>query len=110
MIRRPRRSTLFPYPTLFRSQGERGGRGRWSRDVEPQGVDEPLVQQALHPLEAAAQPYEAGVARVPRLQGATGLAPRVVDRHDRRHVVPPPSGASAWTISAARSSTPRALS
>src|SRR3712207_8831873 len=27
MIRRPPRSTLFPYTTLFRSQGERGDRG-----------------------------------------------------------------------------------
>src|SRR2546429_5868909 len=42
MIRRPPRSTLFPYTTLFRSQGERGGghqqcrghrgvRGEWGR-------------------------------------------------------------------------------
>src|SRR2546429_6807139 len=28
MIRRPPRSTLFPYTTLFRSRGERGGRCR----------------------------------------------------------------------------------
>src|SRR2546423_6295194 len=27
MIRRPPRSTLFPYTTLFRSLGSRGGRG-----------------------------------------------------------------------------------
>src|SRR5256885_4510335 len=28
MIRRPPRSTLFPYTTLFRSRDEQGGRGR----------------------------------------------------------------------------------
>src|SRR5438105_12035689 len=28
MIRRPPRSTLFPYTTLFRSRGRRGGGGR----------------------------------------------------------------------------------
>src|SRR5258708_21357957 len=32
MIRRPPRSTLFPYTTLFRSHGPRGGRpDRWVR-------------------------------------------------------------------------------
>src|ERR1019366_10687871 len=30
MIRRPPRSTLFPYTTLFRSTGPAGARGRWS--------------------------------------------------------------------------------
>src|SRR5258707_7176644 len=29
MIRRPPRSTLFPYTTLFRSIGERGNKARW---------------------------------------------------------------------------------
>src|SRR3712207_7046100 len=29
MIRRPPRSTLFPYTTLFRSWGEEGRRGLW---------------------------------------------------------------------------------
>src|SRR2546430_16084719 len=31
MIRRPPRSTLFPYTTLFRSAGERAGRGEGDR-------------------------------------------------------------------------------
>src|SRR3712207_7072232 len=37
MIRRPPRSTLFPYTTLFRSQGRRRpaeDRGRWHADPE----------------------------------------------------------------------------
>src|SRR3989442_10233606 len=36
MIRRPPRSTLFPYTTLFRSHHDRGGSGR----VQPRG-DQP---------------------------------------------------------------------
>src|SRR2546429_7191513 len=31
MIRRPPRSTLFPYTTLFRSRLERGGAAAWRR-------------------------------------------------------------------------------
>src|SRR5256885_13063401 len=41
MIRRPPRSTLFPYTTLFRS-GVDGGPGRRDRDAG-RGVDEHLV-------------------------------------------------------------------
>src|SRR3712207_7827180 len=38
MIRRPPRSTLFPYTTLFRSQGQRAGAYRaGSRQTEPSG-------------------------------------------------------------------------
>src|SRR3989442_10300285 len=36
MIRRPPRSTLFPYTTLFRSRHPRGtGRARWHRPCSP---------------------------------------------------------------------------
>src|SRR5687768_14771302 len=35
MIRRPPRSTLFPYTTLFRSSGARSGRGRWAETARP---------------------------------------------------------------------------
>src|SRR2546430_4405482 len=41
MIRRPPRSTLFPYTTLFRSQGLTGGRAghlRVPRERVPQGA------------------------------------------------------------------------
>src|SRR2546426_6800694 len=37
MIRRPPRSTLFPYTTLFRSRGERDVRGSHRRDSEDGG-------------------------------------------------------------------------
>src|SRR2546422_3183857 len=33
MIRRPPRSTLFPYTTLFRSRGRAGGAGERGREV-----------------------------------------------------------------------------
>src|SRR2546421_1345882 len=42
MIRRPPRSTLFPYTTLFRSRRERGSRaggGAGSTGVAPPGTD-----------------------------------------------------------------------
>src|SRR2546427_2299248 len=41
MIRRPPRSTLFPYTTLFRSQsdGERGGPGLGRRRLDPRPRD-----------------------------------------------------------------------
>src|SRR5882762_10831278 len=35
MIRRPPRSTLFPYTTLFRSHPRRGAHGRADRGVPP---------------------------------------------------------------------------
>src|SRR5438034_6669145 len=35
MIRRPPRSTLFPYTTLFRSPADPHGRGRRARDRPP---------------------------------------------------------------------------
>src|SRR6266851_7307209 len=35
MIRRPPRSTLFPYTTLFRSQPKRRARAAWSARLSP---------------------------------------------------------------------------
>src|SRR2546423_10644831 len=54
MIRRPPRSTLFPYTTLFRSQ-EQGGddrradRGRVGHELAIDAVDEDRHQQRLSP-------------------------------------------------------------
>src|SRR5258708_31801589 len=45
MIRRPPRSTLFPYTTLFRSREARGGRHR-------KGLGDAAVELALDPLVA----------------------------------------------------------
>src|SRR5205807_1567115 len=90
-----------------REGGRRDGRGL---HVDHHGIHETLVQEALQRLEAAAQTYRPRFARVPRLHGATRLAARMVCQDDGRHPAPPLSGASACTISAARSRTPRALS
>src|SRR5258708_16339825 len=39
MIRRPPRSTLFPYTTLFRSRGDRATAGGAGGDGEPRGCE-----------------------------------------------------------------------
>src|SRR2546426_9162127 len=49
MIRRPPRSTLFPYTTLFRSQARAAGDGR-RRHVAPRRADR---DAEVHPGEAA---------------------------------------------------------
>src|SRR3712207_6949613 len=41
MIRRPPRSTLFPYTTLFRSAAPRV-RGRWGWEVPRRGITDPV--------------------------------------------------------------------
>src|SRR5256714_14697149 len=45
MIRRPPRSTLFPYPTLFRSKRAGGGRDR-ARGYGPQVIGVDFLPQA----------------------------------------------------------------
>src|SRR2546422_1426637 len=60
MIRRPPRSTLFPYTTLFRSRGIDGGRHRWRHDGRE-----------------AREPAQVVFDRQPRVVGgATGVAAR----------------------------------
>src|SRR2546426_8754776 len=50
MIRRPPRSTLFPYTTLFRSHGERPGRVPAPARAEHRRVEHRLHQQVLRRL------------------------------------------------------------
>src|SRR2546425_6344788 len=45
MIRRPPRSTLFPYTTLFRSQG--GHRGERAAELVFERLDQPLAHAPL---------------------------------------------------------------
>src|SRR3712207_8141621 len=52
MIRRPPRSTLFPYTTLFRSEPTEGGDRREPRD---RIRDEVLVRQPQHPARRDAR-------------------------------------------------------
>src|SRR3712207_8673421 len=49
MIRRPPRSTLFPYTTLFRSEPERAARLRPVRRVRRRRVASEPAQDLLHP-------------------------------------------------------------
>src|SRR3712207_9061655 len=58
MIRRPPRSTLFPYTTLFRSHGSVG------RDISNPGI---VRIRGLNPLEIVAD--ACGVSSPDRLQG-----------------------------------------
>src|SRR3712207_7186516 len=75
MIRRPPRSTLFPYTTLFRSEAARGrggrlfrrrGRGRGGarqglgggdRDAQPPGLRSPHVRSEEHTSELQSRQY-----------------------------------------------------
>src|SRR3712207_7522272 len=59
MIRRPPRSTLFPYTTLFRSGGGRGPGGRPRAPVHGGRRRRRLPRRAGHPHERGRQ----GVAR-----------------------------------------------
>src|SRR5436309_9345606 len=59
MIRRPPRSTLFPYTTLFRSGGARAGRSRTRRGEWGCGRSAPCPRTALPPRSRQAQPRRA---------------------------------------------------
>src|SRR3712207_7756864 len=75
MIRRPPRSTLFPYTTLFRSRGNRVA-GRLAR----RAGDEVPVLVALHGLHELVRDAD-GVVRVLVLDGGEAVA---VDRKSTR--------------------------
>src|SRR3712207_8126209 len=66
MIRRPPRSTLFPYTTLFRSRDRSGG---------------PFVRRSAHRL---AQPAREHRQPVVGEQGGAGHGPRRADRKSTR--------------------------
>src|SRR5437899_8071119 len=51
MIRRPPRSTLFPYTTLFRSPSENGGPASLSRQVHPKNNEAPWLWMNLRSEE-----------------------------------------------------------
>src|SRR5437764_7442725 len=46
MLRRPPRSTLFPYTTLFRSAGWEGELGRWLKPFLPRFVTQTLQERS----------------------------------------------------------------
>src|SRR2546422_9264320 len=74
MIRRPPRSTLFPYTTLFRSPGRAEGAGRRPRGRGGAGAHRPQERAV-----AAAAVQEPGRPRLPRValrRGVGRLQPR----------------------------------
>src|SRR5258708_8423298 len=71
MIRRPPRSTLFPYTTLFRSRG-RGGAALVNINMLPNGIERIRVPVRLGVREGA-DLVDAGVIRVVNVLGA-GIA------------------------------------
>src|SRR5256885_2733933 len=76
MIRRPPRSTLFPYTTLFRSRAEQGGTGISERENEARSARSG-GEPARGPADAAldAGPHGAGPVRAPALRrGRSGRA------------------------------------
>src|SRR2546426_3812529 len=72
MIRRPPRSTLFPYTTLFRSVGQADvvlGAGRLAVEGEADGV---VAQRVLQPVgEAGIGPVEAEAGQLDRSEEHT---------------------------------------
>src|SRR2546429_4926686 len=102
MIRRPPRSTLFPYPTLFRSldvfspgAGRRGGRFRriffgdcWCCFL---GVS---VHKPLLPVRAAKRSEEHTSELQSRLHPVCRL---LLEKTNHRHLRPPPPSCSdSW--------------
>src|SRR3712207_7007467 len=73
MIRRPPRSTLFPYTTLFRSEVHRAGEGV--------GDDERRRREVVHLDVGVDAPLEVAVARQDRDDGEVV----VVDRRSEEH-------------------------
>src|SRR3712207_7316389 len=76
MIRRPPRSTLFPYTTLFRS----GRRGRPRREV----VVDAQAAPPLHRLGAAGQFLGRDPQERRQVGGEAGGVARLVDRKSTR--------------------------
>src|SRR2546428_5054272 len=77
MIRRPPRSTLFPYTTLFRSDRLAGGGGRGGARGERRRR---LVHRARLARVAAAGAHRV-VVRIPRVARDPAVAPRRSEEH-----------------------------
>src|SRR3989475_11837011 len=76
MIRRPPRSTLFPYTTLFRSERQRSGRRQ--RGV---GLEAPVGRDAANPDAAAGDaPPNHGAQRPDKRRIARDAADQLVER------------------------------
>src|SRR3712207_7065656 len=63
MIRRPPRSTLFPYTTLFRSQVERLAGVQRAGRLQPRGAGPDVGRGGEHRLEDAVEVGQVGAQR-----------------------------------------------
>src|SRR2546426_2182655 len=79
MIRRPPRSTLFPYTTLFRSLGQRLG---LALQQEPEVLHRADPHEALVPAAAVERDRRRAAARVAPHEAPRQLSP--LDRRPRR--------------------------
>src|SRR5688572_32762489 len=73
MSRRPPRSTLFPYTTLFRSEDLRDRKGRVDRDLAAQYDD---LDEASEAVRQAAAALAAVAVALPRAERQLAVAER----------------------------------
>src|SRR5256885_16126472 len=103
MIRRPPRSTLFPYTTLFRSRAEQGGTGISERENEARSARSG-GEPARGPADAAldAGPHGAGPVRAPALRRAAPRGAAAAGGEEGGADRPPPPPWSGGRRAAAR--------
>src|SRR2546430_16186425 len=83
MIRRPPRSTLFPYTTLFRSPAQLGDNDRDEGDDGPEGDEE--IEEVFAGLRAAPR-HKAHVVHEHQGSGGRALNREGPDRDEQRAV------------------------
>src|SRR3712207_6887711 len=79
MIRRPPRSTLFPYTTLFRSSGRKLGPRLYSTGT--------ILYGAETPFKAVVESYEDALAHLRRLQAAGRSEEHTSELQSRQYLV-----------------------
>src|SRR5256885_13206110 len=88
MIRRPPRSTLFPYTTLFRSLGGRAPRSAVVGDHRDRPAERSLAGALdAHPRVDDARAVERPVGVVGRVGGVAGAGDRKSTRLNSSHLV-----------------------
>src|SRR2546429_6839325 len=93
MIRRPPRSTLFPYTTLFRSLDDLLGRRQGPQDVLAHGLLPHAVDEGADDLEVDVGLLEADVDRKStRLNSSHGYISDAVFCLKKKHAPRPMSG------------------
>src|SRR2546422_5727285 len=89
MIRRPPRSTLFPYTTLFRSGREERDLGRGARGPEPAARRHALLRQRGRPAQQPAHglPQEPAAIRNAQKLGSRRSEEHTSELQSRLHLV-----------------------